>query len=270
MSLTQIISPIKQAEAANDSVALIARLKPDMGIAEPVYKQLLRRITDMIESGELGNGCSLPSERALAEALDLSRTTVRRCYEELRNQNHINTHGRAGVTVNAPERIEPKPGKLKDITEELQELGITPSTKILNHTIINDRTVASLFNRPASAKFLRLERLRLGSGMPLSREVAWYDLTVAPALAKWDMTGSVYQYLEQHCGLKFAYGDQSIEAVISNDEETAVFSFNEPGPCLLLKRKIYAANGLLIKYMEGTFRGDAYTYRIRLGLESNG
>lgn len=266
MTLTQIIVS-QETEAANDSAAFIARIKPDVGIAEPVYKQLLRRITDMIESGELSDGYSLPSERALAEALDLSRTTVRRCYEELRSRNHINTHGRAGVTINAPSRINPKLGKLKGFTEEMQELGISPSTKILDYKIISDRTIASLFNRPASARFLRLVRLRLGDGIPLSREVAWYDLTAVPALVDWDGVGSAYQYIEQHGGFKLAYGDQTIEAVISNDEETEVFSFEEPGPCLLLKRKTYATNGQFIEYVEGTFRGDAYTYRISLGLE---
>lgn len=259
-----IITP--QFEAANDSAAFIARVKPDTGTSEPVYKQLLRRITAMIESGELADGCSLPSERALAGALALSRTTVRRCYEELRTNNHINTHGRGGVTVNAPARINPQLGKLKGFTEEMQELGITPSTRLLEHQIVNDRTIASLFNRPASARFLRLVRLRLGDDIPLSREVAWYDLTAAPGLANWDMAGSAYQFIENQCGLTLANGEQTIEAVMSNDEEAAVFGFDRPGPCLLLKRKTFTTDNQFVEYVEGTFRGDAYTYRITLKL----
>jgi GntR family transcriptional regulator len=251
--------------AANDSSAFIEKIRPNTGISEPVYKQLQRRITDMIQSGELGDGFSLPSERALAEALDLSRTTVRRCYEELRAQDCIATHGRAGVTVKAPpSRINPEMGKLKGFTEEMRELGVTPSTQILEHKIVVDRTIASIFNRPASTRFLRLVRVRLGDGMPLSREVAWYDLSVAPALAEWDGAGSAYQYLETHCDLGLVHAEQSIEAVLSDEEEAAVFGFAQPGPCLLLKRKTYAGNGQIVEYVEGTFRGDAYTYRVNL------
>jgi len=256
--------------AANDSSAFIERLRPDSGISEPVYKQLLRRITDMIQSGEISDGFSLPSERALAEALDLSRTTVRRCYEELRAQDQISTHGRAGVTVKAPpSRINPEMGRLKGFTEEMRELGITPSTQLLEQKIVTDRTIASLFNRPASARFLRLVRVRLGDDSPLSREVAWYDLTVAPALAEWDAAGSAYQFLEQQCGIKLINAEQTIEAVLSNDEEAVVFGFAEPGPCLLLKRKTYSDNGQMVEYVEGTFRGDAYTYRVNLKMSSN-
>lgn len=251
--------------AANDSTSFIDKIRPDSGIAEPVYKQLLRRIVHLIESGELDDGYSLPSERALAEALDLSRTTVRRCYEELRAQDHIDTNGRAGVTIKVPpKRIAPEMGRLKGFTEEMRELGIVPSTRILEHNIVVDRTIASIFNRPASNRFLKIVRLRLGDGNPMSREVAWYDLTPAAKLAEWDGNSSAYQFLQQECGLHLRNAEQTIEAVICNDDEMAVFGFDEPGPCLLLKRKTYADNGVMVEYVEGTFRGDAYTYRVEL------
>ena len=257
------IKPLHRA--ANDSIAFIDKIRPDNGIAEPVYKQLLRRIVQLIESGELGDGYSLPSERALAEALDLSRTTVRRCYEELRAQDHIDTNGRAGVTVKAPpKRIAPEMGRLKGFTEEMRELGIVPSARILEHKIVVDRTIASIFNRPASNRFLKIVRLRLGDGNPMSREVAWYDLTPAAKLVDWDGSSSAYQFLQQECGLPLRNAEQTIEAVICNEEEMAVFGFEEPGPCLLLKRKTYADNGVMVEYVEGTFRGDAYTYRVEL------
>lgn len=250
--------------AANDSATFIEKVRPDTGMSEPVYKQLSRRITHMIQAGEIAHGYSLPSERALAEALDLSRTTIRRCYEELRSQDHVSTHGRAGITVKAPSRINPELGRLKGFTEEMHELGMIPSSRIMEREIVQNRTMASLFNRAASTRFLRLVRLRLGDAMPLTREVAWYDLTAAPELEEWDVSGSAYKFIEEQCGLTLDYGEQTIEAVMSNDDEAAVFGFAESGPCLLLKRKTFATNGQLIEYVEGTFRGDAYTYRINL------
>jgi GntR family transcriptional regulator len=98
----------------------------------------------------------------------------------------------------------------------------------------------------------------------MSREVAWYDLTPAAKLVDWDGSSSAYQFLQQECGLPLRNAEQTIEAVICNEEEMAVFGFEEPGPCLLLKRKTYADNGVMVEYVEGTFRGDAYTYRVQL------
>lgn len=251
-------------DAVNDSAAFIRRLKPDTGIAEPVYRQLQRQIIQMIQAGELGEGDSLPSERTLAEALRLSRTTIRRCYDELREQDFISTHGRAGVIIKSPPRINPEIGRLKGFTEEMHEIGVEPSTQLLARNIVCDRTIASIFNRPSTARFLKLVRLRLGDSVPMTREVAWYDLTLAPVLADWDIAGSVYQFLQQQCGLILAEGEQTIEAAMSNADEMEAFGFAEPEPCLLLKRKTYATTGQMVEYVEGTFRGDAYTYRITL------
>ncbi len=89
--------------------------------------------------------------------------------------------------VKAPPRINPELGKLKGFTEEMHEIGVEPSTQLLERKVVSDRTIASIFNRPSTARFLKLVRLRLGDGMPMTREVAWYDLTAAPALADWDV-----------------------------------------------------------------------------------
>lgn len=249
------------------SEQLIEHLVPDREMAAPSYLQVADKLTQLIESGEIPPGQSLPSERVLAEKLQLSRTTVRRAYDELRAKDYLSTHGRAGVAVKTPPRLSPRLGRLKGFTEEMRELGMKPSTRLMERDIVTDRTLSSLFERPTTAQFLRLVRVRLGDGTPLSREVAWYDLSAAPALTEWNVVGSIYQYLYEHCGIALTCGEQTIEAVMSSPTEMAVFEFAEPGPCLLLKRKTYSASRQMIEYVEGTFRGDAYAYRLTLNLE---
>ncbi len=245
---------------------LIKRLVPDREKAEPSYLQLKEKLVQLIEGGEITEGQSLPSERVLAERLQLSRTTVRRAYNELRAKNYLTTHGRAGEAVKTPPRLTPSLGRLKGFTEEMREMGMTPSTRLLVRNIVTDRTISSLFGRPTTARFLYLVRLRLGDGVPLSREVAWYDLTAAPELADWDVEGSAYHFLFEHCGIALTHGEQTVEAVMSSTIETTAFGLAEPVPCLLMKRKTYSAARLMIEYVEGTFRGDVYAYRLSLNL----
>lgn len=245
---------------------LFEKLRPDRTLAEPVYQQLVRRILSLIESGEMVGNDSLPSERVLAEKLAISRTTVRRCYDELRSQQHLVSKGRAGYVVHDVPNLHPQIGRLKGFTEEMNELGLTPSTRLLERTLVTDRTIASVFGRPSHAQFMRLVRLRFGDDVPLSREVAWYDFTSAPMLADWVGEGSIYQYLQGVCNIRLANAEQTIEAVMSSEEEALVFGFEQPGPCLLLKRKTYSTSGQIIEYVEGTFRGDAYTYHINLSV----
>ena len=240
-------------------------LKLSHETSEPYYRQLQRQIKQLIASGNTPGGISLPSERDMASALGLSRTTVKRCYDELRASKHLATSGRDGTQVQpAPPRVSPALGRLKSFSDEMRELGKEPGTRLIDRQVTTDRTVASMFGRASTADFLRLVRVRSGDGQPMTREVAWYDLTLAPALADWDVVGSSYQYLRDVCNVPVAWAEQTVESVFSSAEETETFSYDSPQPCLLFKRKTFTTANQLIEYAEGTFRGDAYVYKIRL------
>ncbi len=232
----------------------------------PLWRQLHASVEALIAGGRIPSGQGLPSERDLADALGVSRSTVKRCYDELRHTQRLAGRGRGGSVVREPPRVMPSMGVLKGFTEEMRELGLEPSTRLLGLQVVSDRSIASLFQRPSRASFLRVERIREGNGVPMTRELAWYDLTLAPALAEWDGTSSAYAWLREHCGLALSHAEQTVEAVFSSEAECAAFGFTEPQPCLLLKRKTHTVQGQLVEYVEGTFRGDAYVYRVKLSV----
>lgn len=231
----------------------------------PYYVQLHRQIQALIDSGALGEGSYLPSERDLAEALNVSRTTVKRAYDALREADVISSGaGRGGTVVKRAPRISPEMSRLKGFTEEMRELGLEPSTRMLALEVVQDRTIASIFGRPSHAPLLHVRRLRLGNGAPLSRELAWYDLTLAPQLEDWPGEGSAYSWLREHCAIRMGGAEQSIEAILSSSAEMEAFGFDAPMPCLLIKRRSMDTEGRMFEYVEGTFRGDAYAYRVHL------
>lgn len=55
----------------------------------PLYQQLADAIVSLAEAGSLEHGCRLPSERALAQRLHLSRNTVTAAYQQLREQEWL-------------------------------------------------------------------------------------------------------------------------------------------------------------------------------------
>lgn len=244
---------------------MIDRLSIDDQTSEPYYKQLIRHIELLIESGEIVHGLGLPSERDLAQALNLSRTTVKRCYDELRSVGLLNAHGRGGTSVNNPEPFANSLAKITSFSEEIQALGKSASTKLESIDIWLDKTVASIFQLPADVSFLRVVRLHLADGVPINREVAWYEVSAVPALQNWDATGSVYQFLQEVCKVSLGWAEQSIEAMPSSDVESKLFGFKASSPCLFLKRRTYGVDSKLIEYVETTCRGDAYAYQVKLG-----
>src|SRR5262245_43584938 len=73
--------------------------------SQPLYGQLLEMLENAIECGELAIGTRLPSERALAEQLKVSRTTVMNAYRELEARGLIHGQvGRGTFVCASPER----------------------------------------------------------------------------------------------------------------------------------------------------------------------
>ncbi len=245
-------------------IASYLRIRGDT--AKPIYQQLEEQLVALIEDGRIRAGTTLPAERQLAETMGISRATIQRCYNTLRERQLIRAYGRNGSIVEGEGlRLLPGMDRLKGFTQEMREMGRTPSSRILEREIVEDRQIASIFDLPSTTPLLKLVRIRYGDDVPLSYEKAWYSLNAARFLADADVTASMYAQLAQG-GVALAYCDQTIEATLPDALESQVFGFENPVPCLLIKRRSYNRRDVMVEYVEGLFRGDAYTYRLRLDI----
>jgi GntR family transcriptional regulator len=245
------------------SVLSLLRLRGDT--AMPLYRQIESQLRELILSGSLPPGVILPAERQLADSLGVSRVTVQRAYAELSDNEFLVPRGRSGFLVRRPpEPVRPGMDRLKGFTEEMRELGKIPSSRILDRAVTQDRSIASIFGLPSTAPFLRLTRVRSGDGVPMSREVAWYNIRAVPALETGDLSGSVYAFLGGHPNGRLVRCEQTVEATMPTADECEIFAFERPLPCLLIKRHSYNQDSVMIEYVEGLFRGDVYRYRLNL------
>jgi GntR family transcriptional regulator len=253
---------LPQDQPGGPSIFGLIRLRGDT--AMPLYQQLEEQIARLIDTGQIVGGETLPAERQLAVALGVSRATVQQSYSGLRARKLIRGHGRHGSIVQPNEAsLSPGMDRLKGFTQEMQEIGRRPSTRVLERAVVSDRSIASLFGLSSLARFLRLVRVRSGDDIPLALESAWYSLDAAPNVADYDPLGSIYGQLAKE-GLSLAYCDQAIEATLPTASECDVFGFDTPLPCLLIRRRSHLRSGAMVEYVEGMFRGDAYAYRLRL------
>ncbi len=81
---------------------LTYELKKQPGV--PLYEALYRCIREDILSGSLEPGEKLPSKRALAENLEVSKITVETAYNQLLSEGYIRSQEKVGYFVEAVER----------------------------------------------------------------------------------------------------------------------------------------------------------------------
>ena len=82
----------------------------DREAAEPLRSQLERQLRDAIWSGRLGAGERLPSSRALARELGLSRGLVQDCYGQLQAEGYLSADMGSATRVAASAGREPGDG----------------------------------------------------------------------------------------------------------------------------------------------------------------
>lgn len=65
----------------------------------PIYRQIVRQVTDAIAGGHLRSGDRLPSHRELAAQLVIAPLTVKKAYDELEQDGLIETYQGRGTFV---------------------------------------------------------------------------------------------------------------------------------------------------------------------------
>jgi len=88
---------------------------------DPIYKQIVKQIKNMIIRGELAENEMLPSIRSLARDLQISVITTKKAYEELEKDGYIVTVQGKGTFVAAQNKELLKEMRLKIVEEKLSE-----------------------------------------------------------------------------------------------------------------------------------------------------
>ena len=86
---------------------LTYELKKSPGV--PLYEALYRCIRTDILSGRLAPGTKLPSKRALAQNLEVSKITVEGAYDQLLAEGYIRSREKVGYFVEEIDRLPPAP-----------------------------------------------------------------------------------------------------------------------------------------------------------------
>src|SRR6266852_3983987 len=94
-------SPLKKRRRR--SIIAFEMIRLDRSAAEPLHEQLYRQIRDELKSGTFTDGASrLPSSRALAADLGISRLTVNLAFSKLHAEGYLRSKARSGTFVAQP------------------------------------------------------------------------------------------------------------------------------------------------------------------------
>src|SRR5256885_12604163 len=135
------------------------------GLRMPKYYQVKKQLLDLTAS--MTPGSPVPPERELARQYETSRTTVRQALAELVIEGRLLRMQGKGTFVAKPKVAQVL--ELASYTEGMRAHGLHPQTKILDiGYVAADEPLADLLGIRPGGRALRIHRLRLADGEPMS------------------------------------------------------------------------------------------------------
>jgi GntR family transcriptional regulator len=245
------------------------RVEHDITVAQrspkPAWVQIEEQLADRIESGAYAPGERIPPERDLAEALSVSRMTVRQALASLAARGLVERGVGRGTFVRQAPPVLHDLTRVAGFTEEVERQGMEAGARILEaRECAAPVHVARALELSPGAPALRIERVRLGAGRPLTLEDSWLPAARFPGLLARDLTGSVYALMRSDYGLQPVSATEVLEPFAARSYEAEALGVEEGAPLMLVERVAYAADGTAVEFARDIHRGDAARFVIRV------
>lgn len=232
---------------------------------EPSYYQIKRALLRRIESGEWTPGTRMPTEQELQEQFGVSRGTVRRALDELVFEGRIRRRSGKGTFVRElPAPVQTQ--RIMPFSEQVRQLGLRPSTQVLSAEMIPanqvEDTVRRSFGLGPEDAVIRIRRLHLGDGQPLSLQTVYLLPELCPGILEQDL--SRLSPLYAGYGRTIHHADELIRVTACDGEEARLLN-GQPGmPVVSRLRLSYLADGRPFEVLYALDRADRFELRHRL------
>ena len=213
------------------------------------YRTIADELRRQVEAGEYGAGGLLPSEAELSAAHDVSRVTVRKALDLLRDEGLIDARQGFGWFV-ATEPVRQPLGRLGTIEEQLAHLGLRSERRVVGFRFTAAPTRARQVLGVDSV--LEVRRVNLADGHPFARVTVWCPEDLGASLSRTDVERQpFYELLD----IEIGRATQTIAAAAATSGDARLLEVPTGSPMLRCERITYDVDGDPILISEHVFPG---------------
>lgn len=243
------------------AASMIETLRREFATLPPEALQY-RRLRLALERAIAGSegGDVLPGERAIAEALSVSRVTVRRALALLEDEGLVSRRQGARTEVSA--RVEKALPALTSFSEDLRARGLEPGCIWLSRKITRPSPAEAMgLGLGTEATVVRMRRVRTADGVPIAIEQAAVptDCLPSPELVR----DSLYAALAAR-GFQPQRALQRMRAEAATAADARLLRCPEGAPILYTERRCFLADDRPVEHCETRYRGDVYDFLLEL------
>lgn len=234
----------------------------------PLHVQVEELLRNLISSQQFNNGAFLPKEVELANALGVSRNTIRQATNKLEYEGLLKR--KKGVGTKVAHKSKPYSTELDhwySFTQEMKERGIDVSNLSLKATwVMPTEKLIHFFNISEDKKILKLSKLKGTKEGPIVYFESYFHPRIGVSLTD-DFSMPLYAMLEGKYGVRVVRSDENISAKLAGSL-AAKLQISKEAPILVRERFVYDPGDRPVEYNIGYYRSDKFTYSISIKANS--
>ena len=240
-----------------------------------VTQKTARAIQAALESGRLGPDGKLPPERKMAEALGVSRSTVRSAIECMKQRGELETragpgrgtyvgranpcwgmYDRTGVPAGSKRIVNHRVGAVRGLPESIEREGARTETEV-----VKIGPASSPMDIPSSLErfggdVLEVVRARKASGEAIALETAYLPLALYKGVAECDFKESVYSIVEWRYGIRIGRIVETLELARLKQREARLLEVPAGSLAVLSQSTAFNARGDPVEASRDLYRAD--------------
>ena len=235
-----------------------------------LYSRVETVLASEIAEGDLKVGDQLPTEDSLIARFGVSRITVRRAIQNLVSRGLVEIRRGKGTFVAAP-KITQDLRELSGFVEDMHALGRKPTARVIGREIVTaDATVASQLALTRGQRVVRIRRVRLADGVPLSFDETYLPLEIGKKIITEDLKiEPIFSLLERRYNVPLIEAEYKLDAVAAEREVAAALKVKQRSPIFRIERTSYSTGSRPVDYEKLHYRGDLVQFVTRLVRKSS-
>jgi len=228
-----------------------------------MYQKFYFDILNKIKTGELKSGEKLPTERALCEIYEISRTTVREGLKNLEIDGYVLRKQGSGNFVNV-KPMQEKLTKLYTLRDMFSKQGIKHEVNIESFDIIkSNEEISEKLGLSLDEEVIKIVRTFSAANVPYTIEYTYLPRDLFPKITKEMISiNGLYKTLEIY-DKKPTSAVETIRAVKATAKQRRMLEL--PNDVLAMETKrVTCSDKIIIEYTKNIIRNDYFIYTVEL------
>lgn len=230
-----------------------------------LYAEVEETLAAEIAQGEYRPGDQIPTEDELLDRFGVSRITIRRAIQNLVHRGLLEIRRGRGTFVRAP-RIEAELTRLSGFVEDMNAAGRKASARVVSRQIVPAAArVAERLQLVTGTKVMRIERIRLADGVPISFDETYLPLDLGKKIVRNDLRRRpIFTLLEEEYGVPLIEADYELQAVTASKILAQALQIKAGSPIFQIERTSKTVHHRPIDYEVLSYRGDLVRFVTKL------